>query len=384
MNKLQILIFPHLPYNSRDHIRLGGDYFENHGHKILILDATPFLLPGYREKLGMELFNHPGYILFDQEVDFQSFISKVNNYSVIVFYSNDNKTLSVLSKIKNKKIKTMFYGGGVHPILVAGCGLLSSFKKLVEPFVVGLSQKYQTVKMPVDFFVIGSSMEMKVNRNLIGKKTQTINGNSLDFDAALNATPFRYEKPYCVFLDSAVMDSPDFLIFNVKVSDRKEAYAKKLNRLFEYISEKYSVEVIIAPHPKTNFYNENKYFSGYKKISGDSAGLVGNAQFVVSHGSTSVSFPVFYGKPLLLITMEESNHVYRINCSVAKSLRKQLVNIDRINKKTKDMIHRELKNKNGYNRYKRNYLSSEGRESVTLQSICEKLDGYAGNLKGDD
>lgn len=154
---------------------------------------------------------------------------------------------------------------------------------------------------------------------------QVVKLNSDDYDNYLtlkNAGPI-VEGDYILFLDEYLPLHPDTSLFGIK-NITPEQYYPELCDYFKRVEKQYSLPVIIAAHPKALKYKEKDYFSGRKIYFGKTAQLSKYASFVLAHDSTSINYPITFGKKLHFITsrnIENSiNSVHRHVLDYAKYL----------------------------------------------------------------
>lgn len=113
------------------------------------------------------------------------------------------------------------------------------------------------------------------------------------------------DRPFAVFLDSALYGHPEFKMIGLPILVTEEAYFRSLNRLFDRIEETLGMPVVIAGHPRCDYDDEDKRFGGRRVIVGDTQNLVRHASLVINHQSTAVSFAIYHRRPILFITTDE-------------------------------------------------------------------------------
>ena len=114
------------------------------------------------------------------------------------------------------------------------------------------------------------------------------------------STPLLTSK-YILFIDIYYPVHPD-LQFGSKLKDVNKLtsnYRKTMNLFFDYISEKYDKEVVIAAHPKSEYIGNE--FGNRKIIRDNTSTLVKYADMVLTHGSNAFSFIALANKPLMII-----------------------------------------------------------------------------------
>lgn len=191
---------------------------------------------------------------------------------------------------------------------------------------------------------------------LIGKNTALLKAHSRDYNLCLNLKPFNNPRPYVVYIDTDAIDASDYVLINKKVRVPLKNYIEKVKSYLSWVEENYDVEVIIAPHPKSRIYYKKEEFEGFRVIQNNTASLVKSSEFVITEGSTSISYAVFYDKPIVLFSMRELSF-FEHTCSFAKELNKNIINIDVLTQCTRDDMNVELTNKSKYDYYKYNYLT---------------------------
>nr|MCR4999326.1 hypothetical protein [Lachnospiraceae bacterium] len=107
-------------------------------------------------------------------------------------------------------------------------------------------------------------------------------------------------KKYAVFLDQYMPYHPDVVIKRGAKID-PEAYFAELNQVFDYVGEKYGVEVIIAAHPRADYRQYGDVFHGRQIIYGKTSELIKGCDFIFSNSSGANAYAVIANKPIVLI-----------------------------------------------------------------------------------
>lgn len=173
---------------------------------------------------------------------------------------------------------------------------------------------------------------------------------------------------YCVFLDINLAFQSDIKLVGWDYVD-PTAYAVSLERFFDMVEERYQVKVVVAAHPKAE-YGET-YF-GRRALKGVTAELVRDAEFVISHHSTAISYAVLGYKPLLFVYTEEMARIYRDTIvgwmgDFAEYLEQPLFNIDRVS--TSGEIELRKPDRKRYDLYKYSYLTTPESEHRSTRDI---------------
>ena len=219
--------------------------------------------------------------------------------------------------------------------------------KLINPYTISFNAGSESLKTPIN-------------------ATKKIPFNLCDYDQFLHArarTRKLIKKKYAVFLDINLPTQRDLDLEKLQKID-PVSYFNSLNNFFEKIEEKYDLEVIIALHPKSSY--SKKIFLDRKVTQLNTAELVKNAHFVITHYSTSVSYAVLFKKPIMFIYTEEMLNAYKyniieeINC-MARYFDLKSINID--NFSDSEIILKKI-NKDKYIDYKYKYLTSKSTEFI--------------------
>lgn len=107
-------------------------------------------------------------------------------------------------------------------------------------------------------------------------------------------------KNICVFLDEDHTNHPDFYLLGMAPLNQDE-YLLSMNRFFDYIEKKTGLSVVVAAHPKSRFTENDHPYGERAFIKNKTIHLVAKSKMVIAHSSTSISYPVLFHKPLLLV-----------------------------------------------------------------------------------
>jgi hypothetical protein len=174
---------------------------------------------------------------------------------------------------------------------------------------------------------------------------------------------------YAVFLDSYLPYHSD-LAFAGSPQIEAEPYYRSLNRCFATLEREHALGVVVAAHPRADY--DTRRFEGRSIHRLATAELVRDAEFVLSHWSTAMSYAVLNRKPLVFIHTNEMAAAYdrslmRLLRSFAACLNAPVCNIDapgapeRLVVGSADPLR--------YERYKYDYLTSRESESLRTQEI---------------
>jgi len=184
------------------------------------------------------------------------------------------------------------------------------------------------------------------------------------------------ENRYCLFLDSAIPNHPMYEYSSSKKIDSQK-YVNLLNGFFDYIEKVFNIEVVVSAHPKSD-YTTNAY-NGRKIIKYQTAKLIDNSEFVLSHYSTSVINAILSQKPIIFLYYEEMLKKSSKDSAIggmefAKKLNAPLVNIEEITDFNLDV------DQTAYNDFKYKYIVNKDKTDKTNEElIIEFLQNYENN-----
>ncbi len=206
------------------------------------------------------------------------------------------------------------------------------------------------------------------NFDLKSKKTTFVKVHSWDYSRFLTKSRKKPDvKPSentAVFLDGPgpYLES-DFEMMGLKNRYNLKKWYSDLNNFFHKIENFFSLKVIIVPHPRSkNVFNP--YYDKIFKINHeiDAANqLIPNSKFAMSiAGSTAISFAVASYKPIVFICNDQLKKFNETSIRdmeyISKILNSNFININ--SKFDKNFFLKPV-NKNLYDEYKFNYLTSK-------------------------
>jgi hypothetical protein len=174
---------------------------------------------------------------------------------------------------------------------------------------------------------------------------------------------------YAVFLDSNLPYHSDLTFVGYQRID-PACYYRSLNRFFALLEQAYSIKIVIAAHPRADY--DSTTFEGREMHRLVTAELVRDAEFVLSHTSTAISFAVLNSKPLLFIYTEgmavayARSYLRQMHC-FADCLGAPIYNVDAISDAREVCV--EQVDRTLYERYKYNFLTSHESEKTSTQDI---------------
>lgn len=242
------------------------------------------------------------------------------------------------------------------------------FLKTVSERAIGLiSKKFRMVK-PFDTVFAAGNVSLSMHPQALSR----VPINHPDYDSYLQTKEklgTLVDGRYCVFLDINLPFQSDIKVVGWDYIDGS-AYGKSLNRFFQMIEDRYQVKTVIAAHPKSQ-YNED-FFEGRVVLKGVTQELVKDAEFVLSHHSTSISYAVLNRKPLVFIYTNDMLSTYPDTIvgwmgDFAEYLGAPIYNVDQLpNASAIDIADPDSKR---YDLYKYNYLTCKESEHMLTRDI---------------
>ena len=177
------------------------------------------------------------------------------------------------------------------------------------------------------------------------------------------------EGKYAVFLDIYFPFHSDLAQVGMRPLD-PESYYTELDRFFAVLERQCGLEIVIAAHPKAHYHNDE--FKGRKVIGEKTATLVRDAELVICHASTSVSYAVLYRKPVWTIYTDEMTVLYQQTymqnvAALAAYLKIPSLNTGRVDGSILPEIERP--NEGRYAAYEKDFLVTPGIEEGQSKEI---------------
>ena len=322
---------------------------------------------GVRKILSFHEFKE---LLSKVDLEFAIFITNITYefkvWRLFLLLSSSNCTLVAFGrgmypspkKTKNSKIQEIILTFDLNRMFT---GLRNSLSTMLK--------RYQFVKTYDFIFRSGSEgyLTLGFGNHYDLNSAKVINVNYFDYDKFLESINgiTLIDKEYCVFLDEYLPYHPDISITGIKTVSA-ENYYPKLNKFFDFIESKCNISVIIAAHPKAHKYKSENLFNGREIFFNKTCELVRDSMFVITHHSSSISFPILFRKPIFFISSQEQKtempQLYELTFHLSDVLNSSVIHFDSYN--GEDITLKVDFEK--YDDYKYKYLTSK--ESENRQS----------------
>lgn len=174
---------------------------------------------------------------------------------------------------------------------------------------------------------------------------------------------------YAVFLDINLPFQSDLVHCGLPVVNAS-SYFKSLNRFFDLLEETQGIKIVIAAHPKAPYIGgEFGKRETYRMLTAE---LVKDAEYVITHTSTALSYAVLNLKPTLFIYTDEMMSIYKntviqeIN-GLVFYLNASVYNIDKITDGRQIVVRSPSPER--YDSYKYSFLTSPQSENSSSAEI---------------
>lgn len=332
----RIAILSRLPALEMLSKNFGIDYLSQNGFKVIFLDVS-YLIDGMK---GQNLYPDQAplatceTIVIKRFVELEVFVKKSADNTVFIDFvaglSEFNLKTGQIFKIL-KKYNAKYYvisDGDIPAFHYRNHSSDSSFFLKIKKAVKKPGLVFNLFTRKLIVFLIKSSVLYQKPHRVFGMQdspiviaylkrygvntSAIIPINSRDYDTYLeytrDTTQIVTSTETCVFLDDGIPNHPDFALFDISPLNEVE-YISSMNHFFDCVEEKTGLSVVIAGHPKTRFSSASHPFGDRTFTRGNTVQLVAKSKMVIAHTSTSISFPVLFCKPIVLVTTSEmENH----------------------------------------------------------------------------
>jgi hypothetical protein len=203
---------------------------------------------------------------------------------------------------------------------------------------------FHSLKMFTKYFkttmyhLLNSQKQNKIFKNYfacIASDFRTNKINSADYEiykSIKNDASRIIEDKYMVFLDISYSSHPETISLSKNSLSIAKDYQKSMRKFFDWLEQKFQIPVVIAAHPSSTY--ENLEFGNRRIIKNQTARLVKDADYVLTHLSTTTVLAILFDKPILFIKTNKMNiHAgFSLKISLlANYVGKKAYNIDKVN-----------------------------------------------------
>ena len=292
-------------------------------------------------------------------------------YIMLVTY--EVRTVRLYRLMSKYDCRMFFFAWGVLPV-----GKTNKWRdRLSHPArsVVNLMRQlkpavYRRLKLIKPFEIVFAAGEAVVASTRYATKVVPINLVDYDHYVRVKSAAGRLvEDRYAVFLDVYLPHQSDLAIVGLRPVNA-HAYFASLNRFFALLEAMHGIRVVVAAHPKASYAGET--FAGRAIYQGVTPELVQDAEFVISHHSTSLSYVVLNAKPVMFVYTDEMLALYEPTVisylrGLSAYLDASIHNVDKI-ARGEDAAIKPV-NAERYGAFKYGFLSTHESENTTTQKI---------------
>lgn len=302
---------------------------------------------------------------------FLTTIHNISNYELILKINNFFKSnLLSVTIIQNHYVLAV--KKNIYQKILNGIFSLMD-KKRIQGKIRYLNFKKKDIHYADNVLVCGLK---GLEDSKIGPNTKIIKGHSREYDLHLN-NPLKkgnlyIKEEYSVFLDQYLpfhTDGTLFKKFNPKVT--KEKYFPALNNFFSKFEKYTNTKVIIASHPKSNYEKlKEDYWYGREFFYDQTYDLIKNANYVLCHQSSALSYAIIFNKPIIFLTSNEyikSYDSFTVH-GYSKYFERPLFNIDSTSENNFKGDLKSINNKI-YKKYFDDYIKYPESENIELNKI---------------
>lgn len=349
------------------------DYSIKKGAEVEYWDIVSLMRETHDEKGSLDL-PYLRYINSYSELERLLQLNKNALFIILISYSaRFSKPYRLLSKYNCKMV---FLSWGAMPTSERSLRrLINRFFFRPKNFLIRsvdllLGIAYRKLRLVNKFDIVFAAGNALTSVDQFAKKVVPF--NLCDYDHFINVQN-TYSKPisgkYAVFLDINLPYQSDLAICGLPAVDAKN-YFESLNNFFDILEKKSDLKVVVAAHPKSKYGSE--VFGARECHRMVTAELVKDAEYVITHTSTAISYAVLNVKPIIFIYNDNMMRVYKntiikeIQC-LASYLNGNLYNVDKVtNIKEIDI---KQPDRVLYESYKYAYLTSPESKSSSSAEI---------------
>ena len=299
--------------------------------------------------------------------------SRISTVFVILFPYN-NKTFKVHRLLSKYKVKKVYIDWGAMPVYgeASNLNLMKKILKQRSIIIKILTDKlsrtflrlYQISPCFEKFDIVFTSGDIVEKNRVDSKKISPLAFG--DYSEFLIHSKIQNEqkRKTAVFLDINLPYQSDLHLVSLPSIDPTKYY-HELHSFFSKLEKEFDLEVVVAAHPKTSENSRDFYNRSINRMN--TAQMVRDAEFVISHQSTSISYAVLNYKPLLFIYTNEMKLLYKNSVvaeieNLAKYFDVDPINISEDFISQKNPIGKVLKHQ--YDKYIENFLASKESQGV--------------------
>ena len=345
-------------------------------------DIVSLVREEHEEKGALDV-DYLRYINTYQEFD--ELVSHLDNlyavYVMLISYSGRfSKPFRLLSKYNCKMV---FLSWGDMPVTTTAPRLFryiyrirtNPINSIQTAFDLILSIAYRRFGIVKRFDIVFAAGSVLSSSSQYAKRVVPFNLCDFDHYSRVKLAEQRVVKgKYAVFLDINLPYQSDLAICGLHTVHAINYY-QSLNRFFDLLEMAHNIKVVIAEHPKAKYTGEEyKKRESYRMLTAE---LVKDAEYVITHTSTALSYAVLNFKSVLFIYTDEMVSIYKNTViqqieSLALYLKANFYNIDQISDGR--LVYIQQPNRERYDLFKYSYLTScESENSQSAEIFLREI-----------
>lgn len=379
----KIIFFVSESFNQRDFDRFGIELLETNGFEVEIWEFTPIInYHGYKE-LGIKncvkfkqhklLFTKTQAHAEMEKLDKETFVICLIPYPNFVYHM-----------ISQYKINYAIFLANALPVVREKRMLLARIKHTLQltprklfAYIFGKLFILIDGIPPPTLILAGGERSLKLQLSF-SKESEVLWTHALDYDIYMKHSDMIHnkDKRQAVFLDEDLPFHDDYINLGIKKRiARPEEYYPLLKSFFETLEKTHAVKVVIAAHPRSRYEEYPDCFGGRPVIKGNTAELVANASFVISHCSTAINFAVLFRKPIIFVTtnkLKQHKFLGQLIENMAFLFKKKVFNLNE--RPSIDLEQECCIDDAAYLAYQNFYIKKEGSPAIPFwQIVADRL-----------
>ncbi len=391
----KIVYLRYFPLTEHIYYDLYLDNLQKEGFEVEYVDIKALFFPD-QEMEEYKGFNNVVKMYSYHELK-KYLLQQTPNTLIISIMTFENRVIKVFKLLSRCECKTAVFARGVFPLLpeinkekekidkhnntllqiINLIKKATQIKRLLRRLYFNLNAKFfkedgvalkKDGKIKPYDFVFKAGIEgirgLGHGYEIDNQVSKLVEVNTIDYDSYLVKKEGKslVNYPYIVFLDQCLPYHPDAKALNIRTVNH-DSYYIELNRFFDQIEEIYQLKIVVAAHPKSPPYKNFNPFNEREFFLNSTCELVRNSEFVLSHSSTSICFPILFKKPILFIDSNEIENALPNHSIMMKYLSEILGCLyTRYDEEFKNRTELRYSSEK-YSKYKYLYLSSEKSEN---------------------
>lgn len=377
---LKVVYLIETPFNKRDFERFGIQILIDEGFEVEVWELSHIVYPDWHKNVAVpDLIDFKRHRLFLSKKDVITAVSALTGECFVICLTSYNLTLCFLYRILSKReIKyAIFISNSLHIVQKWTFGYLikrlraTNFSHLINRVFCFIPIKWLGIKSAA--LMLRGGEKSKKGSYLTDEKTEALLLHALDYDVYLKEKKIcsNISEAFGVFLDEDVPFHQDYYLIGRQPYATAEEYYPLMCKFFDLIERKCGKKIIIAAHPRSHYEKREDVYGGRAVLRGQTARLVKESAFVITHYSTSLNFAVLFEKPLIFVTTDQIN-----NCTmgslvetIADYFGKKPINLNNISNVNLEIENELIMNCEKYVQYKREYIKNNGTPDIPFWQV---------------